>query len=206
MSEARQEKSGFSGEKLNDYTRRVLGRETHSARSGVAVVAAILVTAVALYFMLEMILAGLGQPAWIAHPIDAAGRVAELPGATPRVLLGAAGVLIILSGLIFLAHGLLPGRRARHVILNSKVAIVVDDEVIASALARCARVAAGVTREQVMVVVSARLVQVSIRPTSGIHLSENAIAAAVEAQVADMGLSPSPAVSVKLAVSGVVGV
>ena len=83
---------------------------------------------------------------------------------------------------------------------------MVADEVIASALARIVRMAAGVTREQVTVSVSARHVHVSVRPTSGIPLSETYIQAAVESELADMDLNPSPTVTVKLANSGVIGV
>lgn len=191
---------------MSEFMTRVLRRETHSARSGLSVVAAILVTLAAIYALLEAVLAALGQPTWLVHPLAAAQWIADLPGSYPPALLGAAGVLMALVGLIFLGTGLLPGRRARHVIANPRVAIVVDDEVIASALAKSARMVAGVTREQVMVVVSARLVQVNIRPTSGIRLSEQAIQAAVEAQLAAMELDPRPAVTVKLAASGVVGI
>lgn len=191
---------------MSDFMARVIRRETHSPRSGLSVVAAILVTVAAIYALLESVLAALGEPAWLVHPLDALTWLAELPGPYPQILLGAAGVLMALVGLIFLGHGLLPGRRARHVIANPRVAIVVDDEVIASALAKSARMAAGVTREQIMVVVSARLVQVNVRPTSGIRLSEQKIQAAVESQLTAMGLDPQPAVAVKLATSGVVGV
>ena len=185
---------------------RALRRETHSPRSALSVLVAIAVAAAAVYCLLEFTLVALGQPSWLVHPMDAGAWLAALPGPYSPVLLGAAGVVLALLGLILLGNGLLPGRRARHVVADPRVAIVVDDEVIASALARCARVAAGVTREQVMVVVSARLVQVNVRPTSGIRLSEAAIQAAVEAELADMALDPAPAVTVKLAESGVVGV
>ncbi len=195
-----------AGNTRADYLRRILSRETHSPRSGVAVIAAILVATVAVYCMLEMMLGALGQPAWLLHPMEAARRAAGLPGATPTPLLGAAGLLVALIGLIFLCNGLLPGRRARHVIVHPRVAIVVDDEVIASALAKSARMAAGVTREQVMVVVSARAVQVNIRPTSGIRLSEDGIKTAVEAELDTMSLEPAPVVTVRLAESGVIGV
>ncbi|MFQ4147906.1 hypothetical protein AAGW05_04280 [Arthrobacter sp. LAPM80] len=196
-----------SGEQTrNDFILRILRRETHSARSSVSVATAIVIAAAALYGLLEMMLAGLGQPAWLAHPLDAFAAIADLPGATPPVLLGAAGALVALLGVVLLCNGLIPGRRARHVIADPRIAIVVEDEVIAAALAKCARMAAGVTREQVVVVVSARQVQVNIRPTSGIRLSENAIQAAIEAQIASMGMDPVPAVTVKLADSGVIGV
>jgi len=66
--------------------------------------------------------------------------------------------------------------------------------------------AAGVTREQVMVIVSARTVQVNIRPTSGRHLSEEHIKSAVEDELAAMALEPTPTVQIKLAENGVIGV
>lgn len=191
---------------MSAFTQRVLRRETHSPRSGLAVAAAVVVAAAAVYCLLEMMLAALGQPTWLVDLILAARWIAELPGPYPPLLLGTAGVLIALVGLVLLSHGVLPGRRARHVIADPNVAIVVDDEVIASALAKCARMAAGVTGEQVVVVVSARLVEVNVRPTSGIMLSESGIKAAVEAQLATMAADPAPAVVVKLADSGVIGV
>lgn len=190
----------------SDYLRHILRRETHSARSGAAIVAAILVAAGALYCLLEMTLGATGQDPWLLHPLDAAQRAAGLPGATPTPLLAAAGALLALLGLIFLCNGLLPGRRARHIIVHPRVAIAVDDEVVASALAKRARMAAGVTREQVMVIVSARTVQVNIRPTSGRRLSEEHIKSAVEAELEAMALEPTPTVHIKLAESGVIGV
>ena len=191
---------------MSNFTTKALRRETHSARSGLSVIAAVAIAAVSVYCLLEVLLDGLGQPTWLVDPISSAQWLAELPGSYPPLLLGAAGVLTFLVGLIFLGQGLLPGRRARHTIAHPRVAIVVADEVVASALARSARMAAGVTREQVMVVVSARHVQVNIRPTSGIRLSETHIKAAVESELAAMELRPEPTVSVKLADGGVIGV
>ena len=80
-----------------------------------------------------------------------------------------------------------------------------DDEVIASALARAARTAANVTQEQVMVVVSQRLVVVNVRPTSGVPLREERILAAVEDELQRMAPSPMPSVRVNVATSGVIG-
>lgn len=191
---------------MNDFMKKVLRRETHSPRSVLSVVVAILITGVSIYAMLEMLLAGLGQPTWLLDPISSAQWLADLPGNYSHLLLGAVGVLVALVGLIVLGQGLLPGRRARHTIAHPRVAIVVEDEVVASALAKSARMAAGVTREQVMVVVSAKAVQVHVRPTSGIRLSETEIKTAVETELAAMNLQPALRVSVNLADSGVIGV
>ncbi len=191
---------------MSTFIRQAVRRETRSARSGLSVSAAIVIALVAVYALLEMLLAVVGQPPWLLKPTAAAAWLAALPGSYPPILLGAAGVLMALVGLVFLGNGLLPGRRARHVIAHPRVAIVVDNVVIASALAKCARMAAGVTREQVVVVVSARLVQVNIRPTSGIRISEGDIKAAVESQLEAMALDPALTVTVKLADSGAIGV
>lgn len=191
---------------MNGLTTRILQRETHSSRAPLSVVAAILLTLLAIYGLLEAILRAVGQPPWLIDPLAAAEGVARLPEGVEPVLLGTIGVLLFLLGLVFLAHAVLPGRRARHVIADPRVAIVVDDEVIASALARRARLAAGVTREQVMVVVSSRAVQVNVRPTSGIRLDESHILSAVEAELAAMALQPAPEATVNLSGTGVVGV
>lgn len=191
---------------MSELTPRILKRETHSSRARMSVVAAILMTLLAVYGLLEAILRAVGQPPWLIDPLAFAQRLAGLPAGIEPMLLGAIGVLLLLVGLIFLAYAVLPGRRARHIIADPRIAIVVDDEVIASALARRARLAAGVTREQVMVVVSARAVQVNVRPTSGIRLEESHIRAAMEAELAAMALEPAPEVTVKLSGSGVVGV
>ncbi|MDQ0680262.1 hypothetical protein QFZ30_003644 [Arthrobacter pascens] len=83
--------------------------------------------------------------------------------------------------------------------------VVVDDEVIASALARSARLAANVTPEQVMVVVSQRQVTVSVRPTSGVPVEESSVLAAVQEELREMALVPLPEVRVNVSTSGVIG-
>ena len=191
---------------MTGFTQRLLKRETHSSRAPLSVAAAILVSLLAVYCLLEALLRAIGQPEWLVDPLTAADRLSRLPAGIPAVLLGSIGVLAFLLGLVFLAHAVLPGRRARHVMADPRVVVVVDDEVIASALARCARVAAGVTREQVVVVVSAASVQVNVRPTSGIGIDGGRIQAAVDSEVAAMGLEPVPAVVVHLASTGVIGV
>lgn len=188
--------------------RRVLYRETHSSRAAVAVVAAVLVMALAGYGLLESAVHAIGQPAWLIEPQLAAERIVALPAGVPPLLLGAAGAVIAMVGLFFLLNAVLPGKRARHVLnpgASSPTAIVVDDEVIASALARSARLAANVTPEQVMVVVSQRQVIVNVRPTSGVPVAEDAVLAAVRDELREMSLEPVPEVRVNISTAGVIG-
>lgn len=191
---------------MSDVTRVILKRESRSSRAVISVVAAILVALLALYGLLEAMLRVLGQPPWLIDPLTAAQRLAQLPEGILPAMLVAIGLLIFVVGLVFLGNAVIPGRRARHVIPDPRVAVVVDDVVVASALAKRARLAAGVTREQVVVVVSAKSVQVNVRPTSGILLDEALIQAAVEDELTAMALQPAPAVKVHLANSGVIGV
>jgi hypothetical protein len=191
--------------------RRILYRETHSSRAPVATLAAVLVMVLAAYGLLEAAVHAIGQPAWLIEPQLAAERIVALPAGLPPLLLGALGAVLAMVGLFFFLNAVLPGRRARHVLNGPGLdpgitpAVVVDDEVIASALARSARLAANVTPEQVMVVVSRRQVIVNVRPTSGVPVDETAVLAAVQEELGQMALVPSPEVQVNVATSGVIG-
>ncbi|MFJ4170941.1 DUF6286 domain-containing protein [Paenarthrobacter sp. NPDC089714] len=184
---------------------RILRRETHSSRAGAAGIAAVLVILLCVYALLESGVRAVGQPPWLIDPGTAAERIIALPAGMQPLLLGAAGAVIAMVGLFFFLHALLPGRRARHLLRDPRIAVVVDDEVLASALARRARAAANVTPEQVMVVVSQRLVVVNVRPTSGSRVSEEAVLSAVRAELEEMSPVPMPDVRVNLGTSGVIG-
>ena len=188
---------------------RILYRETHSTRALVATAAAVLVIVAAAYGLLEAGVHAIGQPAWLIEPQVAAERLVALPAGITPLLLGAIGAVLAMFGLVFFLNGILPGRRARHSLAAGRdtggPAVVVDDEVVASSLARRARLAANVTPEQVMVVVSKRQVVVNVRPTSGVPVERDAVLAAVESELAAMALDPSPVVQVYVAPSGVIG-
>ncbi|WP_436064164.1 DUF6286 domain-containing protein [Arthrobacter sp. LjRoot14] len=185
--------------------RRILDRETRSSRAAVSGIAAVLVVVLCGYGLLEAAVRAVGQPPWLIDPQTAAERLIALPQGMPPLLLGVIGAVTAMAGLFFLLNAVLPGRRARHLLPDPRAGVVVDDEVIASALARRARLAANVTQEQVMVVVSQRQVTVNVRPTSGVPVSENAVLAAVLEELREMALEPMPEVRVNVATSGVIG-
>lgn len=189
--------------------RRITYRETHSSRAAVSVAAAILVLVLAAYGVLESGVHAVGQPAWLIEPQVAAQRIVDLPAGISPLLLAVIGAVLAMLGLIFLLNGLLPGKRARHLLAGGRgerlPAVVVDDEVIASSLARRARLAANVTPEQVMVVVSQRQVLVNVRPTSGVPVDQDAVLAAVQDELERMMLEPVPVARVNVTASGVIG-
>ena len=186
---------------------RILRRETHSSRAAVAVAAAVLVMVIAGYGLLEAGVHAVGQPAWLIEPQLAAERLVALPAGIPALLLGVIGAVLAMIGLAFLFNGILPGRRARHLLRGRAAgpAVVVDDEVVASYLAPRPPRAPNLTPQQVMVVVSQRQVVVNVRPTSGVPVRHEAVLAAVRDELQDMGLDPAPEVRVNLAPSGVIG-
>ena len=188
-----------------DGRERLLKRETHSSRATASIIAAVLVIALCVYALLETAVRAVGQPPWLVDPQTAAEQVVALPNGVPPLLLGVTGALLAMAGLFFVLNAVLPGRRARHVLRDRRAAVVVDDEVIASALARRARLAANVSQEQVMVTVSRQQVEVNVRPTSGVPLSRDAVLAAVQGELRELGLSPTPEVRINVASAGVVG-
>jgi hypothetical protein len=180
-------------------------RELHSSRAAASIIAAFLLAVLCLYVLLEVLLEAIGQPSWLLDPQDFAAWLHQLPGNVSPLILGASGTLLLLAGLVFFLQGVLPGRLHRHLLPHSRGIVVVDDEVIAAALARRARLAANVTREQVLVTISRSRVEVQLRPTSGRPVSEPAIQAGVQDELLGTGIEPVPLVTVRVSSSGVVG-
>lgn len=189
----------------DDERRRLQSHELHSARSTAAIIAAVLVTVVCLYFMFEAALKSLGQEAWIRSPDQWGQWLVGLPDSANPLVLAAGSLVVLALGLFFLLHGILPGRRARHAIPNDRAIVVVDDGVLASTLARRARTEAGVTPEQVVVIVSRNHVDVQLRPTSGIGIDAAMVHSAIEDELRDNRIEPTPDVRVHVAETGVVG-
>lgn len=199
------EASGGSDDLRGPLMPWILQRETRSSRAGAAVLAGVLVIILSAYGLLEAAVRAIGQPPWLIDPHTAAGRIVALPAGISPLLLGATGAVVFMAGLFFLLSAVLPGRKARHLLYDPRAGVVVDDEIIAAALARRARLAANVTQEQVMVVVSRHLAVVNVRPTSGVPVRHDDVLAAVQDELEQMAPAPMPDVRVNLATSGVVG-
>jgi hypothetical protein len=133
---------------------------------------------------------------------------AVLPGRRARHLLDSRGYGLVAGGNPDSDNGQTENGSAEHgqaAGVGNSPSVVVDDEVIASALARSARLAANVMPEQVMVVVSQRQVVVSVRPTSGVPVDETSVLAAVQEELREMAPVPLPDVRVNVSTSGVIG-
>ena len=126
--------------------------------------AASLVALVSLYFLFEVALKVLGQEPWLRSLDEWWAWAAGLPQAAEPVVLVLLGLAALGFGLYFLLAGVLPGRRPRRAIADPRAVVVVDDPVLASALARRARTEAGVGPEQVLVTCTPRPWRCSCAP------------------------------------------
>lgn len=180
-------------------------RELTSGRSAAAVFIATLVILLCGYALFEAALKALGQDPLIATPETWWTWVSTLPGNLNPYGLAAAGMAATLLGLVFLAHGLRRGRLAKHAMGCEEAVLIVDDQVLAAALARRARMEAAVGPGQVLVVVRHDRIDVQIRPTSGTPIIPEAVLSALEDELRVNAVTPMPQINVRVSESGVIG-
>lgn len=184
--------------------RRVTRRETHSPRTGVAVAVALAVVLACAYAGAETVLAMLGRPPLLAAPGDMASALVAAPTLAPAALV-VGGVLVALLGIVTIVAAVRPARRPRHVVDSDRLAVVVDDGVIASALARHAATAAGVDPDDVVVSVGRGTATVRVTPASGLTVDREAVHRAVEDQIHRYGARPALRSTVVVTRTGRVG-
>ena len=188
--------------------RRISRRETHSSRATLAIVVAVVVILLCAYFGAEIVLAMLSLPALLGTMPELARNIVQLPGtagSTLDIAVIAVGAVSAIVGVALIIASLTAGRRARHLIESESVSAVVDNEVIASALARHAAFAGNVDPDSVTVSVSHRTALVRLTPASGVAVDKNAVVSAVEEQLQNYRLKPSVRALVQINDSAKVG-
>jgi hypothetical protein len=177
--------------------RRILRRETHSSRSGVAVTLAVLLILVFAWIGTESVLAAVGTAPLLVAPADAASAVLGAAGA-PVGTLTAIGVVVAIIGLVLIVVSLAPGRRGRRAAGADRTAVVVDDRVIARSLARTASFAGDVHPDRVNVSVGKKVALVEIDPVSGRTADLRSIEEAVRDEISGYDYTPTLRPRVKL--------
>ena len=183
---------------------RITRRETHSSRSLLAIILAVMLIVVFAWIGTEIVLALLGLPALLVAPVDMFTSTVGLVNA-PAEGVATAGIVVALVGLLLIVAALTPGRRARHVLDTERAATVVDNEVIASALARHSSSAGNVDPDNTTVSVSHRQADVRLTPTSGIPVNRDNVTDAVAEQLDSYGMRPTVRPRVQIAAQGRVG-
>ena len=185
--------------------RRIVRRETHSPRSGFAIVLAVLLLLVAAWLVTETVLVLVGAPPLLSTPGALVDAALALPTAVLPAALVTAGALVAVLGLVCVLVAVLPGRRPRHHGETARTALVVDDRAIASALARRAARAAGIDADNVLVSVGQRTAAVRLSRSSGWSIDTDAVEAAVANELRRLNLSPALRATVTVDTRGVVG-
>ncbi len=178
--------------------RRVVRRETHSPRTVAMFIAVILLVLALAYIGLEIVLSLAAQPALLLGPAAAGGWLVGLPTTQPAGLVITGSVVLALIGIVFVVLALTPGRLSKHTLESGDRAVVVDNGVIASALAQHLSEETGLARESITVGVGHRSVDVTVRPGVGIPLDKNAVQSAAEAELQTYRLTRSVRTRVRI--------
>ena len=179
-------------------TRRLVRRERHRSRSTAVTVALVVLILVAAYIGTESVLSLIGRPALLQTPSTLLGALSE-----PAVWSIPAIAVLAVLGIVALVAALAPGRRARHRLADHRVAVVVDDDVLAGSLSRRVATAGSVPRSQARTLVSPRRATVHVTPNSGFAIERDAVSAAAREVVAELAPIPGVRTRVVIAESGV---
>lgn len=184
--------------------RRIVRRETHSPRSALAITIAAAGIGLLAWIGTESVLRMLGQAPLLSAPGDTASAVAGADSLPPGILT-AGGVVTALIGLLLLITAFTPGRRAKHSFTTDRSAVVMDDEIIASSLARRAAHAARVSPDNARVTLSRRRASVVLRPSSGFAVDRDAVQQASDDELRHIAAVPAISPRVLVAADGKVG-
>ena len=171
--------------------RTVVRRETHSPRTVAMLVVVVLLVLAAVYAAVEIALAIAGRRPLLAAPAPAFDALATLPAAVAPAALIASGSVLALLGLALLVLAVAPGRLSRHEMTWGDRAVVVDNGVVASSIAHHVSQESGIARENVVVGVAHRTVDVTVRPVLGIPVDLDHLRQLVDDEVASYHLTPS---------------
>lgn len=171
--------------------RTVVRRETHSPRTTAMLVVVVLLILALAYAAVEIILDLSGAQPLLVAPGEALNAIVAAPTALMPVAFVIGGVVLAILGLVVLVLALKPGRLSRHEMEWGERAVVVDNGVVASALAQHLSNESGIARDDIVVGVAHRAVDVTVRPPVGIPVDEAQLRRIVEEEVTSYKLSPA---------------
>ncbi|GAA2016406.1 hypothetical protein [Microbacterium ulmi] len=179
--------------------RRILHRETHSSRSLAAIVVASLTALVLVGAIAAVVGSLLNLRMRDALSTAVAAVVTAVDGRSLLIVAGAVGVVLAVA---LIALAVAPGRRARRGRIALRVAMLVDDGVLADAAADAVAARCEVARAQVVVTMARRRAAVTVVPISGVPVDAASAKAAAAETLAAVGF-PTPTTAV-VAAHGVI--
>jgi hypothetical protein len=169
--------------------RRVLRRETHSSRSVAFAVVVLLTIVACVYLAIETVLSLASQPALLVRPIDALAWLAAIPADIPVGVVVAGGLAVAVLGVWLILLAVSPGRLSKHEMDAGGRAALVDNGVLAAAIAQRVSDETGLARDRVTVGVAHRSVDVSVKPGAGIPVDRAQVSAVAEAELSGFKLT-----------------
>lgn len=171
--------------------RRIVRRETHSPRSGAAVLFAS-VLALAL-------LAAVAIGAW--WMLDAGFRAGAerwtLPeGSDIDTVMIIGGIAALVLAVLLIAAAVAPGPRARRARVTDRMALLVDDGVLADAAAHAVAHRCGLPPAQVSATVGRREVVIRLTPISGVRVDRALAGRAAADAIAEAEFDTTPRVEI----------
>jgi len=179
---------------------RLVRRTIFRSRSAAVIIALTVTALAAVYVGIESVLAALELPALLVSPAELVDAV-NSPSSLTLGIAAAAAVV----GLVLVLVAIIPSRRGRHELPNDRMAVVVDDSVLAGAIGAAVTREAGVPASRVGTVVSRTRGEVRVTPTSGSPLDHSILEATASSFVATLAPKPQLRVAVTVASGGVVG-
>ncbi|WP_341952715.1 DNA/RNA endonuclease G [Salinibacterium sp. TMP30] len=159
----------------NAASRRIIRRETHSPRTVAMVIAAVLSIVALAYLGTEIVLSLLLQPALLVSPVASGEWLTRLPEQQPVWAIITAAAVLAVIGIILCVIALTPGRLPKHQMIAEGRAVLVDNAVIAAALAQHISDHTGIIRDRITVGVSRRVVDVTVAPDAGLPVVDSQI-------------------------------
>lgn len=170
----------------------------HSPRTALAVIVLVLAAAAAVYAGIEIVLQLLGAKPLLVAPGKAFAWLVDLPANEAAAGIGTGAAIIAVIGLILVALALAPGLRSKHQLGDAAHAVVVDNGVIASAIAERIRRELDLSKDGATVGVGHRSADVTVRPEPGQEVDSAQVRAIAEAELAGYGLLPAVRVRARI--------
>ena len=168
--------------------RRVLRREKHSARTGPAVVLAMVLVAL----LVAVIALSIGRHVDPGLSETVTDRLAGPSSGADGRAVTVVGAVAVILGLSAVTAAVLPGRLPRRSRNTDRLALLVDDGVLADAVAEAVAARCGIEPRQVSATVGRRRTTVRLTPTSGVAVDGDAATDAAGAALGAVGFSTVP--------------
>ncbi|AXH34173.1 DNA/RNA endonuclease G [Humibacter sp. BT305] len=175
---------------------RVVRRETHSPRTAATAIVLVVLMLGLAYLGVEIVLRLLSLPPLLLSPGQGLDWLAALPTGQPAAAVVGGSIVVALIGLVLIVLALGAGRLPKH--RMGEEAVVVDNGVIAQALAQHVSDELSLGRENVTVGVAHRAADITVRPQPGLTVDPAAVRAAAEEELTGYRLTPALRVRIRI--------